>query len=173
MVSLGACLWNAHKSRFRTWNLPASAFFITFSSKLDRFQHAFHYRLFPSALITTFVYTALFTACLNFVGSSSPSFLLSLPACPSCSLFIYQISVCFNLVVGSLLSLLDLCNTPTLYTIQMYIQELPGVVLVLLPVMVSKGFRFPIRWTLWCLYCTVSLCSIDSSTSPRYFVSEL
>ena len=43
-----------------------------------------------------------------------PYFLLSLPACLSCSLFIYQLSVRFNLVVGSLQSPLDLCNTPTI-----------------------------------------------------------
>ena len=42
-----------------------------------------------------------------------PYFLLSLPACLSCSLFIYQLSSRFNLVVGILLSPLDLCNTPT------------------------------------------------------------
>jgi len=46
--------------------------------------------------------------------SCPPYFLLFLPACLSCSLFIYQLLVHFSLVVGSLLSPLDLCNTPTL-----------------------------------------------------------
>jgi len=39
--------------------------------------------------------------------------MLSLPACISCFLFIYQLSVRFNFVVGSLLSPLDLGNTPS------------------------------------------------------------
>jgi len=48
-------------------------------------------------------------------GAESAKLLsLSLPTCFSCSLFIYRLSVCFNLVVGSLLSPLDLCNTPTI-----------------------------------------------------------
>ena len=55
-----------------------------------------------------------------------PYFLLSLPACLSCSLFIYQLSVRFNLVVGSLLSPLDLCNTPTI-KISMGIRKVAGL----------------------------------------------
>jgi len=47
------------------------------------------------------------------MSTTWPYFLLSLPACLSCSLLIYQHSVRFNLVVGSLLSPLDLCNMPT------------------------------------------------------------
>ena len=51
----------------------------------------------------------------SFLHYGCPPFSLSsLPACLSCSLCIDQLSVHFNLVIGSLLSPLDLCNTPTI-----------------------------------------------------------
>ena len=66
----------------------------------------------------------------------SPYFLLFLPACLSCSLSIYQLSVRFNLIVGSLLPPLDLCNTPTT---NMSIPDVPFPVLK--PTLIRSPFQ--------------------------------